>query len=462
MGTDELPCMAEKQKWEVQRRWSKTSSFDFTWEHWPFSTRKVAGSLLRRNSQAGWRRVPTQDYIRTVNWNSKTQKIVKPGLPNFLDFSDPRFSALQNTLDNVFRDLCTRGVGSESKNAEVFTKEDEECLWTSDTLSVDTSKGLLRAVFFLNGNNFCLCGGIKHRQLKLSQIKRVDDPLSYVYTECASKNCPGGLVQLRVKNKVVPIHAVPEAGEHCHVYVLDRYLEKIPEAAFEKDNFYLQPVATTKEGQPWFTITPVGRNTLSTMVKTICEDGGVQGNKTNHSLRATERLRCTMLEFLRMSSRNEQAIYLSVGYVIMRVTSIEQHSKVAQILLSHENTFYHASSMARSPTNTNVPSITMSNCSNCSISIGIIPHTDQEIQGVSSSQTCVKHQQLKTAPCIVFLYFIIYSAWFKSLLLLFFKLQARKNTLLIIVLRLLHALFFCILSFILPGLNHCYCCFSSF
>ena len=93
------------------------------------------------------------------------------------------------------------------------------------------------------------------------------------------QNRPGGLVQLRVKNKVVPIHAVPEAGEHCHVYVLDRYLEKIPEAAFEKDNFYLQPVATTKEGQPWFTITPVGRNTLSTMVKTICEDGGVQGNK---------------------------------------------------------------------------------------------------------------------------------------------------------------------------------------
>ena len=87
----------------------------------------------------------------------------------------------------MFRDLRTCGVGAESKNAEVFTKEDEERLWTSGTLPVDMPKGLLHAVFFLNGKNFCLRGGIEHRQLKLSQIKRVDDPLSYVYTECASK-----------------------------------------------------------------------------------------------------------------------------------------------------------------------------------------------------------------------------------------------------------------------------------
>ena len=39
--------------------------------------------------------------------------------------------------------------------------------------------------------------------------------------------------------------------------------------------------------KPWYTLTPVGRNTLSTMVKNICTDAGVGGNKTNHSLRAT-------------------------------------------------------------------------------------------------------------------------------------------------------------------------------
>ena len=183
---------------------------------------------------------------------------LNPECPNFLDFSDPRFTTLQNYLDNLFRDLRARGVGSESKNAEVFSKEEEDQLWTSGTLSVDSPKGLLRAVFYLNGKNFCLRGGVEHRQLKLSQIKRVDDPPSYIYTGCASKNRAGGLAQLRVKNKVVPIHVVAEATDRCHVYVLDRYMEKIPKEAIKKDNFYLQPIANVKDpAQPWFTTVPV-------------------------------------------------------------------------------------------------------------------------------------------------------------------------------------------------------------
>ena len=53
--------------------------------------------------------------------------------------------------------------------------------------------GLLNAVFFYNGKNFCLQGGAEHRNLKISQLKRettiVDDKevSCYVYTEFGSK-----------------------------------------------------------------------------------------------------------------------------------------------------------------------------------------------------------------------------------------------------------------------------------
>ena len=47
---------------------------------------------------------------------------------------------------------------------------------------------------------------------------------------------------MRLKNKVVPIDAVEQAGNQCHVYVLDLCMEKIPKEAFERNNFYLQPV----------------------------------------------------------------------------------------------------------------------------------------------------------------------------------------------------------------------------
>ena len=37
----------------------------------------------------------------------------------------------------------------------------------------------------------------------------------------------------------------------------------------------------------WFTSVPIGKNTLSKMVKTMCEQASISGKRTNHSLRAT-------------------------------------------------------------------------------------------------------------------------------------------------------------------------------
>lgn len=141
--------------------------------------------------------------------------------PNFLDTKLPSFEPLHNAMDNVFRQLRADGVGAESKATEVFSKEEEDLLWSSGTLSTDSPKGLFNAVFFLNGKSFCLRGGDEHRNLKLSQFTR--EANRYKYVESASKNRAGGLGQLRVKNKTVYIDMVPEAGIRCHVYVLDMY-----------------------------------------------------------------------------------------------------------------------------------------------------------------------------------------------------------------------------------------------
>ena len=61
-------------------------------------------------------------------------------------------------------------------------------------------------------------------------------------TSTQSKNCSGGLAQMRVENNVVPSYPVPEAGERCHVALLDLYFSKVPSEALQKDNFYLLPL----------------------------------------------------------------------------------------------------------------------------------------------------------------------------------------------------------------------------
>lgn len=218
-------------------------------------------------------------HIRSIN----------PMCPIFLDTTIVGFSCFHNTLDNVFHDLHAKGVGSQSKVTEAFTNQEEELLWTSGEVSTDTLMGLLRTVFFLNGKNFCLHGGEEHRKLRISQPERVRDHPRYIYTKNVSKNRAGGLVQLHVENKVVPIDALPEVGNRCHVYVLDLYLRKLPAEAFKNNNFYLKSCSKIRKDPeaPWFTSIPVGKDTLAKMVKDMCDEANVKGKKTNHSLRTT-------------------------------------------------------------------------------------------------------------------------------------------------------------------------------
>ena len=75
-------------------------------------------------------------------------------------------------------------------------------------------------------------------------MNRFSSPDHYVYTENSSKNRSGGLAQLRVSNKVVPAYSMTDAGERCHVHILDTYYSKLPPNAFNRDNFYLTSVSS--------------------------------------------------------------------------------------------------------------------------------------------------------------------------------------------------------------------------
>lgn len=63
-----------------------------------------------------------------------------------------------------------------------------------------------------------------------------------------------------------------DGGARCHVRILDKYLQKVPKEALEKDAFYVK--ALTKRPldpmKPWFSAVPVRKNKLSAMVKEMC------------------------------------------------------------------------------------------------------------------------------------------------------------------------------------------------
>lgn len=96
------------------------------------------------------------------------------------------------------------------KYSPSITVEEEAVLWDRGALGHNSPLALIRAVFYLNGKNFCLRGGKEHCELKLSQFQRQKD--HYKYIENGSKNFRGGTSDLRRENKVASQYPCPSDG----------------------------------------------------------------------------------------------------------------------------------------------------------------------------------------------------------------------------------------------------------
>ena len=137
---------------------------------------------------------------------------------------------------------------------------------------------------FLCGMSFALRSGQEHWSLQLNQFELVepkDDTAYLVYHENCSKNNSGGLADRKVKPKQVIHHANETNPERCLVHMYKKYLDRRPET--EETAFYLTPLKKPK-GKVWYAKTAVGHNTLAKTVSRVCQAGGIDGYKTNHSL----------------------------------------------------------------------------------------------------------------------------------------------------------------------------------
>ena len=80
-------------------------------------------------------------------------------------------------------------------------------------------------------------------------------------------------------------HANLEVPHRCFVRLFKMYQSLCPPDAPE-GAFYLQP-AHKPTPTCWFSRKPLGHNTLAKTVSRMCSSAGIEGYKTNHSLRAT-------------------------------------------------------------------------------------------------------------------------------------------------------------------------------
>ncbi|KAK6173752.1 hypothetical protein SNE40_017154 [Patella caerulea] len=204
---------------------------------------------------------------------------------------DNEFIGMRNVLHAKMKELSRRGIGLDKKRADIISVENEDILWKKGILGSDTPKQLLDTIFYLIGLNFALRAGKEHRNLRYGQNSQLSLHTSesgdqYLqYTEFVSKTNQGGLKHQKHKKKVVRAYENLDIPERCIVRLYEKYIRLRPKTC-ACDAFYLQP-AKLNSKEHWYNSIPVGVHTLQNLVKNMCLRGGMTGNFTNHSLRAT-------------------------------------------------------------------------------------------------------------------------------------------------------------------------------
>ena len=65
----------------------------------------------------------------------------------------------------LYSKLHSKGIRASLKTIAVLSADNEKKLWDTNVMNLKTPIGLLRAVFFCNGNNFCLLVGAEQRNI---------------------------------------------------------------------------------------------------------------------------------------------------------------------------------------------------------------------------------------------------------------------------------------------------------
>ena len=96
---------------------------------------------------------------------------------------------------------------------------------------------------------------------------------------------------------------------------------KHPQTSKAKDLFYCRPLTNYTKDGTWYSEQPREKHTLSDMIKKLCEQAGIEGKFTNHSLRASE------ATTLFQSDAPEKVIQEFTGH--RSVKALRQYKKVA-------------------------------------------------------------------------------------------------------------------------------------
>lgn len=209
----------------------------------------------------------------------------------------PEFATSKQVLAAKRKELCGLGLGNKPNKAEVLTEKDEDLLWLSGQLGLDTPHSLSNTVWYHCTKLFGFRGGHETRQLRWGDVSLKSDESGSQYLEFnerLSKTRQGNSSHLRpFAPKAFPNTLLPE---RCPVAAFKLYAAHRPTGFNDPDSpFFVSINHSWYPGSniAWYKNSPMGQKLLSAMIKSMSVKAGIVHKKlTNHSVRKTM---CTTL-----------------------------------------------------------------------------------------------------------------------------------------------------------------------
>ena len=202
---------------------------------------------------------------------------------------DVQFAGLCDVVDNTMKECHAAGLGVR-KSSDIISLENEEKLFNKGLLGDESPMQLLKTMIYMMGMHCALRGGVEHSNLRWpgcsSQFNIERDMCGVemlVYREDPLQKTNQGLVS-KAKRKIVYIYGASNV-RHCPIAILKKYCRLLPDSkTCRKLYLRCRKVPTLSV---WYCDQPYGVNKIKSTMKDLCKEAGIEGNFTNHSLRAS-------------------------------------------------------------------------------------------------------------------------------------------------------------------------------
>ncbi|XP_069460819.1 uncharacterized protein [Ambystoma mexicanum] len=194
---------------------------------------------------------------------------------------DPAFRDANTTMAAMLARMKSEGR-AYVQHKEPLSKEDFKKLYES--CDINTPAGLQHKVFIDLMLHLCSRGREKLREFNKDEFQIAIDSGGHKYVSARRNRLSQDCRELMQHDRGPRMYEM-KGNPKCPVLSFEKYIMKLHPG---HSAFWQRPKLTTpSNSSPWYSNTPVGKNTLGNYMKNLSQDYGLSRLYTNHCLRVT-------------------------------------------------------------------------------------------------------------------------------------------------------------------------------